>query len=592
MYISRVVIRNFRNFECLDFELGAGTTCLLGENNSGKTNLLFAIRLAVDANLPSHHRILDEQDLHRCPGLERPTQVVVSVEFRGYEDDVEQLALVGTWEVAPGVARLTYRFRPRQEVVEAIEQGERPGDQLGPEDYRWELCGGGEADPALVEWQDPMGQTIRFGDLQHFRVSTLPALRDVLALLRQRRSSPIRRLLELSDVLEAERDALVAVLAAANDEVANQPTIHATGARIRESFHRTAGPAYTMDLRLGMSDPSFHSIATSLNVLLSDGLMQDFEPYRNGLGLNNVLYVSMLLDYFDAWAESSGGAGSVLLVEEPEAHLHPLLQRVLYSVLAARDSQVLLSTHSTHITSQAPLESVVVLTRDDDGVCRAGVPSRIPDMTDDDIRDVERYLDATRSVLLFARRVLFVEGAAEWFLLPPLLSHVLGVDLDAEGIAIVPIFGKHFTPYVRLFGEGGLPKRCVVLADRDMTPADVGAEDDFLPDDLEQLADGERVGVFLGQTTFERELVLPGTLEMLESACADLGAPRLAQSLGDARTRNPNDVDWENLRERTLRTAKRFGKGRFAQVAAAHASTVTELPGYISNAVGWLREAN
>ena len=54
MFISRVVIRNFRNFEHIDVELDAGLTCIVGETNSGKTNLLHALRLALDANLPSY----------------------------------------------------------------------------------------------------------------------------------------------------------------------------------------------------------------------------------------------------------------------------------------------------------------------------------------------------------------------------------------------------------------------------------------------------------------------------------------------------------------------------------------------------------
>jgi predicted ATP-dependent endonuclease of OLD family len=51
MYISRIVVRHFRNFELLDVPISPGATCLIGENNTGKSNLLFALRLAIDANL-------------------------------------------------------------------------------------------------------------------------------------------------------------------------------------------------------------------------------------------------------------------------------------------------------------------------------------------------------------------------------------------------------------------------------------------------------------------------------------------------------------------------------------------------------------
>ena len=55
MKISRVVIRNFRSFERLDVSISTGTTCVIGENNSGKTNFLRAIRLCLDAGLSSSY---------------------------------------------------------------------------------------------------------------------------------------------------------------------------------------------------------------------------------------------------------------------------------------------------------------------------------------------------------------------------------------------------------------------------------------------------------------------------------------------------------------------------------------------------------
>ena len=78
------------------------------------------------------------------------------------------------------------------------------------------------------------------------------------------------------------------------------------------------------------------------------------------------------------------------------------------------------------------------------------------------------YLDATRSTLLFARKVILVEGPAELFLIPVLVKQVLGLDLDSLGITVVPIYGVHFDVYARLFGENMLPKKCAILADGDL----------------------------------------------------------------------------------------------------------------------------
>ena len=141
MYISRIVIRNFRNFDVLDVSLLPGVTCIIGENNTGKTNLLHAIRLVLDVNLPSVYRQITENDIHCCAKLSTALQVLVSVELADYRKTPEECAFCGLWEVDNDRARITYRFRPRQSVREAIERNEKDRHALNPEDYQWELTG-------------------------------------------------------------------------------------------------------------------------------------------------------------------------------------------------------------------------------------------------------------------------------------------------------------------------------------------------------------------------------------------------------------------------------------------------------------------
>ena len=84
--------------------------------------------------------------------------------------------------------------------------------------------------------------------------------------------------------------------------------------------------------------------------------------------------------------------------------------------------------------------------------------------------------DATRSALLYARKVLLVEGPAEQFVIPGLVKAVMGIDLDEEGIAVVPIFGTHFASYAKLFGPGGIQKKCAILTDGDLMPSDANPD--------------------------------------------------------------------------------------------------------------------
>ena len=184
---------------------------------------------------------------------------------------------------------------------------------------------------------------------------------------------------------------------------------------------------------------------------------------------------------------------------------------------------------------------------------------------------------------------MLVEGPAELLLVPALAKHVLGVDLEREGISVIAIHGTHFGAFSRLFSETSLPKKCAIVGDADILPADVVAGDDVpVPEDLAAL-EGPFVQAFLGATTFEREITLPGNLKMLSQAAQELHAPNLqaALNLQDELIGGPVP---DELKSHVLRTAKRFGKARFAQVAAGYAALAEELPAYISDAIEWLRE--
>jgi len=179
MYISRVIIRNFRNFKDTDVYLQQGVSCLVGENNTGKSNFLYALRLVLDASHSSSYRSLTEHDVHASIDITKPNQVLVSVEFSDFAEKETEDALVGGWQV-PGlnnIARLTYRFRPKENVQNEIIEKRRKPSGLSLDDYHWQITGGGNIDPGKAVWSDSIGVSIRFSDLQLFLVVFLHALR-------------------------------------------------------------------------------------------------------------------------------------------------------------------------------------------------------------------------------------------------------------------------------------------------------------------------------------------------------------------------------------------------------------------------------
>lgn len=605
MRINRVVIRNFRTFEHLDISLANNISCVIGENNTGKSAFLHAIRLCIDANLSSAYRTLSLRDVSASIDIGKAAEVLIGLEITDYASKINEEALVGAWSVAPNRARLIYRFRPRQSIRERLAVGDPSLGKLLISDYHWELQGGGDVarDLADIEWDEDVGFGIRFSDLQAFQVVFLPALRDVESDLRQPRLSPFVKLVEATNITESEKKALVTALQKANGTISSSDTIKKLARAIDISFNEVAGPAFEMTIDVGLAEPTFQSVVRALRLLLSDDAITDADPSSNGLGVNNILYIAILIEYFKTRLERENSAGQLILFEEPEAHLHPQLQLSLYAALEALPFQSILTTHSTHITAQAGLNKFVTLTNVGSGSSHSSVPSACDDLSEDDVADLERYLDATKSALLFARKVILVEGPAELLLIPALVKHVMGRDLDREGITVVPIYGVHFDVYAKIFSKQGLPKKCAIIADGDLTPSDAAASDlseedaPFTVPDLRKL-ENKYVKVFSNATTFERAITQRGNMEMVAAAAQSLGAASVATQLRRwARAwatcelgSEEAKVIAENCRVKVLNTAKRYGKARFAQVAARHISSAQMLPSYIREAVDWLAE--
>ena len=215
MHVSRVVIKNFRSLEEVDVSISTGATVVIGENNVGKSNFIQALRLCLDVGLPSSYRMLQKEDVTCQVDQTKPFQVLVGIEFSGFEgNENEEAMLLGT-QIGPDRARLFYRFRPKKAVREALADDDFDGE-LSIEDFSWELAGSGNPNIDLteIEWDDDIGAlgatSFSIQNLQSYLVAFLPALRDVETDLQQNRRSSLARLIDAIGIDKAEQDALVA----------------------------------------------------------------------------------------------------------------------------------------------------------------------------------------------------------------------------------------------------------------------------------------------------------------------------------------------------------------------------------------------
>ena len=128
MRISRIHIKNFRNFRVLNLDL-AGNAVIVGENKIGKTNLLYALRLVLDPTLPDSTRQLQNDDF--CEGLARPLtradKITIAVDLTDFEGNEDHVALLAEHlvEPEPMTARLTYVFQPLETLASWIARATR-----------------------------------------------------------------------------------------------------------------------------------------------------------------------------------------------------------------------------------------------------------------------------------------------------------------------------------------------------------------------------------------------------------------------------------------------------------------------------------
>lgn len=459
MYLSELKAKNFRQFNDFSMSFSKGLNLLVGENNAGKSSVIDAIRFTLDTT-SAEWVSLKDTDFHHGT-----SELSITLKF---ED-------LSSQELGIFLEHLTNE-----------ETGSGPDRAILVVNLKAKLALNPFKKTQFIKTEfrsgyNGQGPTIDREIRDYLATTYLKPLRDSEAELSAGRSSRLSQILGSSSSLAGDStttERIIKLLTDASKAIQSDSAIQSTQVKITELINSLTfrgdvfSPVLTLLGSQDYEDMNDSERALALKAILEKlSLELDATGVKHGLGYNSLLFMAAELMLI----KQEENHYSLLLVEEPEAHLHPQLQLKFINYLRAENSnlQCILSTHSPVLASKAPLENLILMQQGQAFPLRKGCTA----LNEEDYIFLEKFLDSTKANMFFATGVLLVEGIAEVVLIPQ-IAKLLGRPLEDYGVSLVNVSGLSRKRYAKVYRSGPLedtkplPIKVACLTDLDLWPSE------------------------------------------------------------------------------------------------------------------------
>lgn len=515
MYLKYMQIINYKNIKSSRFRFGKGANTIIGENDSGKSNAMNALRILLDDSYYYNIKRLKESDFSDSLGDWKGHWIILSAYFdeissveknnevcKDMIPEKENEDFLKSYIRCEGFnyGVVTLFIRPqksvRKDLFEANSQEEfnEIRNKIKLTDYEFYYTSRsqcdftdennykkivGDFDKGVYADPDAEDATLIGGKLdilevwKHVSIVFIDALRDVEAELKKSKN-PIRRIVDTiqGEIDDYDTHTIRNKINDLNTAISGVKQISGIGKQVNSKLNEIIGLVYSPNITLeSQMKDDISTLSKYLTMLPTN--KQDIDSL--GLGHLNMLYVALKLVEFEV--NKCQELIHIMILEEPEAHIHTHIQKTLFGNLQISEkyTQVLMTTHSTHLSEVADITKVNVL-KSNYNVSKVMQPSNGLDIFGKNVlklnsvtltKCLERYLDAKRSVLLFSKGIILVEGDGEEILIPNLVKKTLGVSLDELGIGLINVGSVAFENIACIFDSSRLQRNCAIITDLD-----------------------------------------------------------------------------------------------------------------------------